>query len=63
MRIPDISGTFEALNSIQVFGRVDKLYQLLGTDIPTYDINDPLLVKSEFYAKQKGVLWNNTYLS
>ena len=62
---PDISGTFEALNSIQVFGRVDKLYQLLGTDIPTYDINDPLLVKrAEFYAKQKGVFVElNTYLS
>ena len=61
---PDISGTFEAFNSIKLFGRVDKLYQALGTDIPTYDINKPVVVeRAEFYAKQKGIFVElNTYL-
>lgn len=62
---PDITGTFEALNSVQVFGRVDKLFQFLRDDTLTYDINNPLVVKrAEFYAKQKGVFVElNTYLS
>ena len=52
---PYIGGTFEALKSIKVFGRVDRLFAAFGTDENTYDLNNPLVIpKCEFYAKQVG---------
>lgn len=62
---PDITGTFEALNNMIVFGRLDELYNIANSDATTYDLKNPLVVeKAVFYGKQEGIFVElNTYLS